>query len=110
MIRADQISYALGNPSINPEVRKGYVIPKDYFKIREIALSYTLPEKYLIRTPLTAASFSLIGRNLFLFTPKKNNYVDPEVSNFGDDILTEFGETSGGSSTRNYGLGIKLSF
>ena len=110
MIKADQVNYALGNPYFNPEVRKGIVIPKDYFKIREVALSYQIPDVYLSRTPLKAASVSLIGRNLFLFTPKKNNYVDPEASNLGDDILSEFGETTGLSSVRNYGFNIKLSF
>ncbi|MCC8094516.1 MAG: SusC/RagA family TonB-linked outer membrane protein [Tannerellaceae bacterium] len=61
MIKTNQINYALGNPSFNPEVRRGYIIPKDYFKIREISLSYLIPETYLQCIPVTSASVSLVG-------------------------------------------------
>ncbi|WP_419520750.1 hypothetical protein, partial [Alistipes putredinis] len=33
-----------------------------------------------------------VGHNLLLITPKHQNYIDPESSNFGNDISSEFGE------------------
>ena len=55
-------------------------------------------------------TLSAIGRNLFLGTPELNNYVDPEASNLGNDLLSEFGESGGTISTKNYGFGLKVVF
>ena len=55
-------------------------------------------------------SLSLVGHNLFLITPKRQNYIDPESSNFGNDISSEFGETMGSVSTRSYGVNLKVVF
>ncbi len=109
-VRTDQMNYVLGNYSYNPFIRNEFVIPKDFFKIREISLSYMVPKKYIARTPLSSLSLSLIGRNLFLFTPKENNYIDPEVSNLGNDLLSELGETTSYSSSRSFGASVKIEF
>ena len=53
---------------------------------------------------------SFIGRNLFMLTPKANNYVDPEITNYGNDITSELGEFAALPSTRNIGGGIKVVF
>ena len=109
-VRSDQVVYALGNYSYSPEVRKNFIIPKDYFRLREVSLGYTFPKTMLNKTPFQSVSVALVGRNLLLFTPKQNNYVDPEVSNLGNDLLSEFGETTGTSSTRNIGFNVKVVF
>ncbi|MFT4224421.1 SusC/RagA family TonB-linked outer membrane protein [Dysgonomonas sp.] len=109
-VMANQVNYALGNYSYNPLIRDEIVIPKDFFKIREITLSYDLPKKTLSKTPLSKVTLSFIGRNLFLFTPKKNNYVDPEVANMGNDLSSEFGELSSAASYRSIGGAIKVEF
>ena len=101
---------AQGNYSYNPLVRREFIIPRDYFKLREIAVTYDFPSKLLSRTPFKQVTLSLIGRNLLLFTPSENNYVDPEATNLGNDLLSEFGETTGISSTRNFGGSIKVVF
>ena len=44
------------------------------------------------------------------FIGQQYNYVDPEVSNLGNDLLSEFGETTGTSSTRNIGVNVKVVF
>ncbi len=107
---ANQFSYSIGNYSYNPLVRNEIVIPKDFFKIREITVSYDFPKKVLASTPISKLTLSLIGRNLFLFTPKKNNYVDPEVANMGNDITSEFGEITSAASYRSIGGAIKVEF
>ncbi|MDH6304480.1 TonB-linked SusC/RagA family outer membrane protein [Parabacteroides sp. PF5-5] len=109
-VLVQNMPYAQGNYSYNPEVREHMVIPKDYFKIRELVLSYRVPTSFLSKTPIAAASLSLIGRNLFLFTPKLNNYIDPEATNLGNEIGSMLGETTGTSSTRNFGVGINVTF
>ena len=109
-IMTNQMYSAQGNYSNNPAVRMEFVLPRDYFKIREVTLSYNLPSKLLRTTPLKQVTLSLIGRNLFLATPKINNYVDPESTNLGNDLASELGETSGTISTRNFGGGLKIVF
>lgn len=109
-VKATQMYAAQGNYSYNPLVRREFIIPRDYFKLREIAVTYDFPSKLLSRTPFKQVTLSLIGRNLLLFTPSENNYVDPEATNLGNDLLSEFGETTGISSTRNFGGSIKVVF
>ena len=98
------------NYSNNPYVRRNIVLPKDYFKLREVSLTYDFPKNLLTKTPFKKVMVSLVGRNLLLFTPKKNNYIDPESTNLGNDLTSEFGETTGTSSTRNFGANIKVVF
>jgi hypothetical protein len=98
------------NYSNNPYVRRNIVLPKDYFKLREVSLTYDFPKNFLTKTPFKKVMVSLVGRNLLLFTPKKNNYIDPESTNLGNDLTSEFGETTGTSSTRNFGANIKVVF
>jgi hypothetical protein len=109
-VAVSNMPYAQGNYSYNPEVREHMVIPRDFFKIREIILSYNVPSAFLSNIPVTAASVSLIGRNLFLFTPEVNNYIDPEATNLGNDVGSLLGETTGTNSTRNIGVGLKVTF
>lgn len=109
-VYSNNMNYAQGNYSYSPQARREFVIPKDYFKLREVVLSYNFPKNMLDKTPFKQLMVSLVGRNLLLFTPKKNNYVDPEVSNLGNDLMSEFGETIGTSSTRNFGGSIKVVF
>lgn len=109
-VRSDQMSYALGNYSYSPLARREFILPRDFFKLREVALSYDIPKKALAKTPFKEVRVSLVGRNLLLFTPSDNNYIDPETSNLGNDLRSEFGETTGTSSTRNFGGSIKVVF
>ncbi|WP_042371195.1 SusC/RagA family TonB-linked outer membrane protein [Bacteroides neonati] len=104
------MNYAQGNYSYSPQARREFILPKDYFKLREVSLSYTFPKKLLDKTPIKQLVVSVVGRNLLLFTPKENNYIDPEASNLGNDLLSEFGETTGTSTTRNFGGSLKVVF
>jgi TonB-dependent starch-binding outer membrane protein SusC len=60
-----------------------YVMPGSFVKLRSVALSYTLPSKWVGRIPgkrFTNARLSLTGRNLFHSYAKGYDGVDPEVS------------------------------
>lgn len=109
-VYSNNMCYALGNYSYNPEARRQFIVSRSYFKLRELALTYDFPKSITSKLRMQAMSFSLVGHNLFLITPKHQNYIDPESSNFGNDIGSEFGETSGTVSTRNYGFNLKVTF
>jgi len=69
-----------------------------FLKLREVTLTYSVPEKWLSRTFMNAASLSLVGRNLFLWSELPN--VDPDP---GFDALQT-------PSTRNIGFNLNFNF
>lgn len=101
---------AQGNYNYNPNTRKQFVVSRSFFKLRELALTYDFPTSFAKKLSMQKLSIGLVGHNLFLITPKKQNYIDPEASNYGNDIDSEFGETIGSVSTRSYGMNLKVVF
>jgi outer membrane receptor protein involved in Fe transport len=98
------------NPGPNPGVEKGHVIDKTFVRLRDISLTYNIPSKVLKKTGIVAAAFSVYGKNLALWTPNDNPYVDPELSTFGTGLLSEQGEFGTNPSQRTYGATLKLTF
>jgi TonB-linked SusC/RagA family outer membrane protein len=86
------------------------VIDKSFVKLREVIIGYNLPSKFLKGTSITNLNFSIIGRNLFLWTPVSNQYIDPETSTFGTDLRGQFGEFSANPSTKSLGFSLKANF
>tara|TARA_B110000285_G_scaffold29675_1_gene30137 strand:- start:3361 stop:6513 length:3153 start_codon:yes stop_codon:yes gene_type:complete len=84
------------------------VISKSFVKLRELALTYTIPASSIEKMPFSGMSFSIIGRNLLLWTPVENQYVDPEATTFGNGINAEFGEFSANPTTRSYGFALRF--
>ena len=81
------------------------------FRLREVALSYELPQKYCAKLGLTALRLGLTGRNLFYFAPgvPKHSNFDPEVNTFGstNNQGMEFGAAP---SVRRFGVNVNLTF
>lgn len=77
-----------------------------YIKLREVKITYRLPEKLLKRTPIRQASFSLVGRNLVLWSDVPN--IDPEVS--GYDGQFQGLEAFSLPSLRSYGAALNINF
>ncbi|WP_241739080.1 SusC/RagA family TonB-linked outer membrane protein [Pontibacter beigongshangensis] len=60
-------------------VQSNYAVSADFFKLRELSLSYTLPATVLAgQRVLKGATIGLVGRNLFSIWSKDNIYNDPE--------------------------------
>lgn len=96
------------NSQFNPTIERTHVLDRTYFKVREITLSYDVPASLVSKTPFTNISASLVGRNVWLWTPTENNVVDPEATQFGNDLAGEFGEFAAGPSGRSVGFSLKL--
>jgi len=96
--------------SYNKGMESNCVLPKTYLKLREVTFNYTLPKRWLAKTFVKDAQISLIGRNLLMWTPAKNNFVDPDQSNYGNDVSSNFGEFSSAPTVRNLGASLKLNF
>jgi hypothetical protein len=88
-----------------------YVIPRSYVKLREVTLSYTIPKKlYQKVLPVTSCEIGVYGRNLLLWTPAGNNFIDPEVTSYGNDLAGDYGEFRTNPTARQYGFSIKFEF
>ncbi|PTN08411.1 TonB-linked SusC/RagA family outer membrane protein [Mangrovibacterium marinum] len=93
-----------------PELGSSFLIDKSYVKLRSVVLSWSLPKKWLAKTPVQGIDLSAYGNNLFLWTPASNTFVDPETSSFGNDLQGNFGEYSANPSSRNFGFNAKFKF
>ncbi len=87
---------------------KSIVLDKTFIKLREVNITYNLPKSFFKNIFVESASLSLVGSNLWLWTPASNNVVDPEISTGSNGSSTEFGEIRGYPSVRNYGFKINV--
>lgn len=87
-----------------------WLIDKTYFKLRDVVITYNFPAKWIKKTPFGKAQISLIGRNLLLYTPSSNHFIDPEVTTFGNDLNADFGEFTAAPTTRSIGVSLKVMF
>ena len=98
------------NTSSNPGIEAGHVIDKTFVRLRDVFISYSVPSSFTKQFKISNASISLYGKNLFMWTPAANPYVDPELSTYGDGLLSEAGEFATNPSQRSYGASLKLTF
>ncbi|KJD37289.1 hypothetical protein PW52_01170 [Tamlana sedimentorum] len=96
--------------SSNQAIENEHIIDKSFVRLRSLSLAYNVNRDFLEPLGLTGLSFSVYGKNLFLWTPSDNTYVDPETSTYGFGIRSEFGEFGTNPSQRTYGATVKLSF
>lgn len=97
---------------INRDVTSNYVTSGNFWKLRELALSYDLPASLVKRSRvLKGASISVQGRNLFIWLPKDNLYTDPEYSVAGaDNNGVGITGLSSAPPSRFYGATLSLKF
>ncbi len=80
-------------------------------RLQEVSLGYSLPAKFLDRTPLGSLSFTVSGFNLWydaINTPDGANF-DPNTSGTGVGNGVGF-DFLNGPSSRRYGLSVKATF
>jgi hypothetical protein len=58
----------------------------------------------------TSATVGVYARNILLWTPRANAYVDPEATNLTNDLAGELGEYSTAPISRSYGFILKFIF
>jgi len=85
------------------------IIDASYVKLREVGVTYTLPKDLIQKSPFGNIQVGLSGRNLLLWTPKENTYVDPEINTFGNGNTQGFDYT-GSPSLRSFGANIRVTF
>ncbi len=95
------------------------IIKKTFAKLREVAITYTLPEHLLGNKGFVKkASLSLVGRNLLYFFPNKYKDIDVDQYTQSSYNQTSTGVYSGSTytsglqtpSTRSFGFNVNLTF
>ncbi len=86
------------------------ILDKSFIKLRDITLSYNLPEKWATRIHASNINLGIYARNLLLWTPNSNFYIDPEASNLGNDIGSELGEFRTSPTSHQFGVSLRTSF
>jgi TonB-linked SusC/RagA family outer membrane protein len=88
-----------------------YVQSGTYVKLREVNLSYNLPDQITSRLfgrSIRTARLSVTGRNLLRFTPYRG--LDPEVSNFGRQAIVRNIDVAPFPPSRSFFFSIDLGF
>lgn len=82
-----------------------FIYDASYIKLREVVLTYNLPDKLMSKTPIKGASLSFVGSNLWIIS-KNLPHADPEASQGSGNIQ---GWQSGVMpATRNYGFSLNI--
>jgi TonB-linked SusC/RagA family outer membrane protein len=93
---------------VNRGIVTDYIMDATNVRMRELVIGYSLPKKWLEKTFITKANFSLVGRNLFFLYLATDN-IDPEVGFDGGNFGNAF-ELNTMPGTRNFGFNLNLSF
>jgi hypothetical protein len=62
------------------------ILDASFVKLRELTLSYDIPEQWTSRAGVSGLQVSLIGRNLWLWTPDENRHIDPETTTEASNV------------------------
>lgn len=77
-----------------------------YVKLRELRLSYTVPQAVLDRASLQSATVSFVGRNLLLFSNVPS--IDPETYSIRNGLFVNGFESTQLPSTRSFGIVLNV--
>lgn len=84
-----------------------HIYDASYIKLREITISYTLPNKWFQGTFINGVTLGVVGSNLWIIH-KNLPYADPEASQGAGNVQ---GWSSGTlPTTRNFGFNINVKF
>ncbi|HEY2721169.1 MAG TPA: SusC/RagA family TonB-linked outer membrane protein [Chitinophagaceae bacterium] len=104
-------TYTYYNGAQNPAgISSMDIISKSFLKLRDINFSYNLPRQWASKIGASNALIGVYGKNFLLWTPKSNMYVDPEATNLGNDLISQFGEFAATPLSKNYGVTLKITF
>ena len=90
-----------------PAYGEAFLFDATHLKLREIAVSYRLPQQWLSQVPIQAATVSVTGRNLATLYKEVPN-IDPSLTLSAGNIQgVEAGQIP---PRRTYGFKINLQF
>ncbi|HSC36916.1 MAG TPA: hypothetical protein VLD19_03555, partial [Chitinophagaceae bacterium] len=104
----DAGSYYLNTMSWEAGTYEKAVFDNSYIKLRELALSYKLPQGIATKLHVQSLQFSLVGRNLF-YIWKSIPDLDPEVA-VGSSWVSQGIDGGSTAPTRSFGATLRARF
>jgi len=101
--------YNFWSQARNTTANSNYLSSGAFWKLREVALTYTFPSTLFSKKGLKGASISFTGRNLFTWLPKTNEWTDPEFSNTTGNAQG-VNDRDNTPPTRIFGANVTLQF
>lgn len=102
---ADGIVTAYGYPNSPP--RAWYVYDGSYVKLREVALTYSLPQSIVDKLgPVKGVDISFVGRNLWIID-KNMEYSDPEETLSSGNSMNGY-QSGAYPAVKTYGFNLKF--
>src|SRR4029079_18408769 len=80
-----------------------------YLKLRNVTLTYDIPSSVWGRTPLKAASLSVSGRNLWIYSPHFTG-ADPEAGSYGTGNGVQGIYSFSTPTSRSFNVSLKCNF
>lgn len=96
-------TYTLGRRLV-----EGVIYDASFTKLREVQISYMIPNKLLAKSGIRDITLSLVGRNLMLWS--KVPHVDPETASTAGGTIIPGVESVAIPSTKSYGINVGLKF
>ena len=84
-----------------------YIHKADFVKLRDVSVTYTLPQQWITRMPVTSMSVTLAGHNLALWSDYPGP--DPEVNTYGNRAFIR-GDIYSMPMTRRLTAALNLTF
>jgi TonB-linked SusC/RagA family outer membrane protein len=86
------------------------IIDRSFLKLRDVSISYIVAQRIASKIKMHNLSLTIYARNLLLWTPQSNMYIDPEASNFGNDLSSQLGEFETAPVSKQFGVALKANF
>jgi hypothetical protein len=86
-----------------------WLFDDSYIKLREVALSYSVPANTFKQIGIKQVNVSVFARNAAILYTKAKNF-DPEVANRGASQSSQGSEFAAPPSARNIGFRAKITF
>jgi TonB-linked SusC/RagA family outer membrane protein len=104
------VVYNWGGPQYSPNTRyELFVKENSYVKMRELALTYTLPSTIAGKIKANKVEVGVFGRNLFFFYRTIKD-MDPEQATAGSRWQQNVNNVGTNPSSRTYGASLRVSF
>ncbi len=94
-------SYTLGRSLL-----EGAIFDASFIKLRELSVGYTLPARVMGKLPIRDVKFSLIGRNLAVWSNVP--HIDPETASMSGGTIIPGVESMALPSTRSWGFSLNF--
>lgn len=89
-------------------IAEGVMYDASFVKLRELQVGFNFPAQVLRKTPFKAATLSIVGRNLAVWS--KVPHVDPEVMSYTGGTALPGIEYMSIPSSRSFGVNLSLKF